>query len=211
MFGRFAKGLLAVAILLAAGLRAAHAGPVLLYDTEGDRVLYAEAADQPWYAASLTKMMTAYLVSENLVQNIDYERIAALLDPFAIRTFALATKYWTVAEKNTTSAGLTGLLLWNRLLWLAVGALIFLFACYKFDFTERRASQRKRVPEPLDEASASPHSAAIPAVMPAVTFHDAPWLKFAASTKIHLLGIVKSTGFIVILLAASRPRTSPTR
>jgi D-alanyl-D-alanine carboxypeptidase len=35
---------------------------VLLYDTEGDRVLYAEDADQPWYAASLTKMMTAYVV-----------------------------------------------------------------------------------------------------------------------------------------------------
>ena len=42
----------------------ASAGPVLLYDTEGDRVLYAEDADQPWFAASLTKMMTAYLVFE---------------------------------------------------------------------------------------------------------------------------------------------------
>ena len=61
---RYAQALIAIAALLAVGLSPAAAGPVLLYDTNGDRVLYSEAADQPWYAASLTKMMTAYLVFE---------------------------------------------------------------------------------------------------------------------------------------------------
>jgi D-alanyl-D-alanine carboxypeptidase len=41
---------------------AAAAGPVLLYDSTDGRVLYAEDADQPWFGASLTKMMTAYVV-----------------------------------------------------------------------------------------------------------------------------------------------------
>ncbi len=64
MFVRFAQAVIAIAALLAVGITPAAAGPVLLYDTNGDRVLYSEAADQPWYAASLTKMMTAYLVFE---------------------------------------------------------------------------------------------------------------------------------------------------
>ncbi len=42
----------------------ANAGTLLVYDASNGRVLYAEDADQPWYAASLTKMMTAYLVFE---------------------------------------------------------------------------------------------------------------------------------------------------
>jgi D-alanyl-D-alanine carboxypeptidase len=39
----------------------ASAGSALLFDTETGHVLYAEDADSPWYPASLTKMMTAYL------------------------------------------------------------------------------------------------------------------------------------------------------
>lgn len=64
MFGRVALGICTFALFLATGLSPLRAGPVLLYETGTDRVLYAEDADQPWYAASLTKMMTAYLVFE---------------------------------------------------------------------------------------------------------------------------------------------------
>jgi len=52
--------LAAAAILTAVG--PAHAGPALLYDASSSQVLYAEDADQPWYPASLTKLMTAYVV-----------------------------------------------------------------------------------------------------------------------------------------------------
>ena len=42
----------------------AAAGPALLYDATSRQVLYAEDADHPWFPASLTKLMTAYLVFE---------------------------------------------------------------------------------------------------------------------------------------------------
>lgn len=41
---------------------AANAGPSLVMDVGTGRVLYSEDAHEPWYPASLTKMMTAYLV-----------------------------------------------------------------------------------------------------------------------------------------------------
>jgi D-alanyl-D-alanine carboxypeptidase len=40
----------------------AAAGTALVFDFEDGHVLYAEDLDAPWYPASLTKMMTAYLV-----------------------------------------------------------------------------------------------------------------------------------------------------
>ena len=87
--------------------------------------------------------MTGYIVSDALTQNIEHEKVAALLDPFAIRTFTLFTKYWTVAEKNSISAGLSGLLLWNRLIWIGVGVAFLILAYYRFSFSERRSKVRR--------------------------------------------------------------------
>ena len=51
-------------VTLAAGAPGAVAGPVLLFEPATGQVLYAEEADQAWYPASLTKLMTAYLTFE---------------------------------------------------------------------------------------------------------------------------------------------------
>jgi D-alanyl-D-alanine carboxypeptidase len=42
------------------------AGPALLFDATDSKVLYAEDADHLWHPASLTKIMTAYIVFEAL-------------------------------------------------------------------------------------------------------------------------------------------------
>ncbi len=54
------------AVLLAWAYCAAPvaADSALLFDTDNGHVLYAEDPDSPWYPASLTKMMTAYLAFE---------------------------------------------------------------------------------------------------------------------------------------------------
>ncbi|MGE8943798.1 D-alanyl-D-alanine carboxypeptidase family protein [Leptospira interrogans] len=44
----------------------ASAGPTLLFDPANGKVLYAEDADDQWHPASLTKIMTAYIVFEAL-------------------------------------------------------------------------------------------------------------------------------------------------
>ena len=138
-------------------------------------------------------LLTGYGVSDALLSDIERERIAALLDPFAIRTFALATKYWTVAEKNSNSLGLSGLMLWNRLLWIGVGVLFLIFAYYRFSFAERRQKARK-----TKEAS---QPALAPVVLPTVTSRASSWEIYLSSVKIHLAGIFKGTVFIVVLAA----------
>jgi ABC-2 type transport system permease protein len=139
-------------------------------------------------------LLAGYVVADGLLSDLERERIAALLDPFGVRTFALATKYWTVAEKNSISVGLSGLLLWNRLLWIAVGVLFLIFAYYRFSFAERRQKARK--------TQAAPETAAPTlVVLPLVTARASSWEMYLSSVKIHLAGIFKGTVFIVVLLA----------
>lgn len=58
--GRIA--LTATLAALALCVQPAAAGSAMVFDFEDGHVLYAEDLDAPWYPASLTKMMTAYLV-----------------------------------------------------------------------------------------------------------------------------------------------------
>jgi D-alanyl-D-alanine carboxypeptidase len=55
-----------VASLAIAAPNIAGAGPALLIDAQSGKVLYAEDQDNQWYPASLTKIMTAYVVFETL-------------------------------------------------------------------------------------------------------------------------------------------------
>ena len=52
---------LGAALALACCTQPAGAGTAFVFDNEDGHVLYAEEPDAPWYPASLTKMMTAYL------------------------------------------------------------------------------------------------------------------------------------------------------
>ena len=45
---------------------ATSSSPALVFDASDGHVLWAENADQPWYPASLTKLMTAYVVFDQI-------------------------------------------------------------------------------------------------------------------------------------------------
>ncbi len=142
-------------------------------------------------------LLAGYGVAQALTTDIKNETLAALIDPFGVNTYQLATKYWTVADKNHLTIGYTGLLLWNRLIWLGVGALIFGFAYWRFSFSERRrAGKRARV-----EENGKVVAVAIPQAGLSFDAH-AHWQQFLSSTWLEFKGLVKSTVFIVIALAA---------
>ncbi len=54
----------ALLLIIAFSPRAAASGPALVFEAASGKVLYAEDADNQWYPASLTKLMTAYLAFE---------------------------------------------------------------------------------------------------------------------------------------------------
>jgi ABC-2 type transport system permease protein len=148
------------------------------------------------FIASLV-LFIGYGVGDYLLRDIRYEQIAALADPFGIRTLALVTKYWTVAEKNTVSAGFSGVMLWNRLLWIGVAVAIFVFAYFRFSFTEKRSKAKL-----VDPADAAP-PVATGRTLTTPQLHSAPWAKLLQSLKIHMRGMIFSVPFIVVMLAGA--------
>jgi len=64
--------------------------------------------------------------------DLQNENLAVLLDPFGVASLDLQTRYWTIVERNTLLPPLTGVVLLNRVLWLAVSALLLVVACVRF-------------------------------------------------------------------------------
>jgi hypothetical protein len=158
-------------------------------------VLFAVAV---WSRRESIAFIAAFLLFMGFVagnlqyRGLQFEHTAALLDPLGIRTLALVTKYWTVADKNTMSVGFNGFLLLNRLLWIGIGCAIFGVSYYRFSFAERRArhppAESHRLPVPDAVQSSAPHP----------QMARSPWPQLCGSFKIHFLGMAKSTFFIVI-------------
>jgi ABC-2 type transport system permease protein len=144
-------------------------------------------------------LLTGYGVAGALTQDIQHEQLAALLDPFGRRAFSFLTRYWTVSEKNTLSVGFDGLLLWNRLIWIGTGCLVFVAAYSRFSFAERRTKSKAVLSDGLKDLLAEP-APSVTLIRPHL--HDSLWPKFWGSFKIHFLGMMRSTFFVVIAVAS---------
>ncbi|AQG80631.1 ABC transporter permease/M1 family aminopeptidase [Spirosoma montaniterrae] len=71
-----------------------------------------------------------YFSGQALLSQIDNRDVAARLDIFGIRALSELTRYWPVAEQNYRLVPMEGILLENRLIWLAV-ALALLAITYR--------------------------------------------------------------------------------
>jgi ABC-type transport system involved in multi-copper enzyme maturation permease subunit len=78
--------------------------------------------------------------------NIEHQTLGALVDPFGLGALDLATRYWTPSDRNIQLPDLTGLLLGNRVLWIAMGGalLVAAFALFKPDREGFRLFRRRR-------------------------------------------------------------------
>ena len=75
-----------------------------------------------------------YNLGLQMMESWDNKELGAMLDPFGISTSEHFIRYWTVAERNSMSIPMTGIVLWNRLLWMGISLLLLLFTFWKFDF-----------------------------------------------------------------------------
>src|SRR4051794_35621681 len=146
-------------------------------------------------------LLVADIISGVLTQKLENEKLAALVDPFGNDAFGYMTKYWTVADRNGHALGLSGLLLWNRLLWVGVGLLVFAFCCWRFSFSERaaRAGRRK---EKQGESVPLISTPLIPVNVSLDFGAGARWKQLLASVRIEYRRLLKTVSFIVITCAA---------
>jgi hypothetical protein len=116
----------------------------------------------PVYIGSVL-VLIGWLIAQQLVRDADNRCLAALLDPFGSRALSVLTEYWTISERNLQLVPLEGVLLWNRLLWLGIGAVIVALCFWRFSFAEaavaRRGRRSKVVADPADNESADSDAA----------------------------------------------------
>ncbi|MBN8684288.1 MAG: ABC transporter permease [Chitinophagales bacterium] len=147
-------------------------------------------------------LLVGYIIAGNLLQDIKNETLGSLLDPFGFRAFSIATKYWTVEDKNTMALGFEGTVLLNRLLWMAVGIAALLIGYWRFDFSEKKSGSKKQKAAAKEEDLYGLKTlGAIPAVAPE-SGKMVAIRQFFSQFKTELRGMVRSTAFILLALLA---------
>jgi ABC-type transport system involved in multi-copper enzyme maturation permease subunit len=148
-----------------------------------------------------------WALSSDLASDLDNQYLASLLDPFGYASLNLATRYWTVVERNTALPPLIGSgssLLVNRLIWMGVGLLVFVAGTLAFNPARTARVQRKRARlAAAEEAAAAAVAVRTAAGVPAATkrFSAATsWLQFLQQARIEVSGVLKSVPFLVILV-----------
>jgi ABC-type transport system involved in multi-copper enzyme maturation permease subunit len=146
-------------------------------------------------------LFVAYSIAGHLLESLDREGLAAILDPFGLAAIGAATKYWTVAEKNSIVPVLGGTFIANRIIWIVVGLATFAIGAAFYGGEGRRGRMRRAAVEPgaaLPEVSAPrarPASPARRAFDP-----TARALQFAGQTRLETAAVLRSAPFIVIVL-----------
>jgi aminopeptidase N len=167
--------------------------PVLLVCGASFFALATATRSMMWTYLGAVAFLVLYVASTTLLRDPAYDQITALLDPFGIGALDLATKYWTAAERNSLLPPLRGVLLANRLLWLAVSAVMFVLAYRLFRF-EARGARMQQVPAESAELGVVRSA---PRRAPSEGAHA--WSAFAALTRFEMKSVFGSPGFLVLL------------
>jgi ABC-type transport system involved in multi-copper enzyme maturation permease subunit len=183
---------------VAIGLPALFANSVIVY------ALALLTRDQRIAYAGIIGLLVLYQVAAAMLGQLDYRVAAALVDPTGTATLAETMQYWTVFERNTELAPLAGLLLANRILWLAIGLALLVATYLKFDFVldARRARRRESgdgdsVALPLETRQAVVYTGRQPAIG-----YLTGWLQFRSRVAFEVRGVVRSVFFWVLVALA---------
>ncbi|NBW07372.1 MAG: aminopeptidase [Caulobacteraceae bacterium] len=148
-------------------------------------------------------ILIAYLIASTVLgSKPDFEHIMAWADPLGSSAYGLATKYWTPAEKNTINLPLTGVFLWNKLIWTAVGFGL-LAATYGFFQPTARGAKAGKADALRKAVAAAPAREPITGALPAASHGWASgWTRLRARTAFEMGLVFKSIAFGILMVFA---------
>ncbi|MBN8924407.1 MAG: hypothetical protein BGP10_08805 [Rhodanobacter sp. 68-29] len=143
-------------------------------------------------------------VANYLGRDLDNRYLAAMLDPFGGHTLQFVTRYWTADQTNHLLPALTGVLLFNRLLWLAVSLAMLAgsFLLFRTDREGLRLPRRKpRAEPPLLRPQAGTAVLALPRATLAGDWR-ARLVQLRAQWLFDTRGILQGAAFLVLMALA---------
>jgi ABC-2 type transport system permease protein len=168
-------------------------------------------------ATSLRSMMASYIGAVVLVmgyaittgivgQKIEYREAFARFELLGNGALREATRYWTQSELNSRLVDLSGALLINRVLAIALGLAFLGLTYWRFSMTERAPSKRKlkrlarRQSKEAKLAAVSPMSNGETIV--ARHAETSRWTQFVTRLRVEVRQVLTSPGLIVLSLFA---------
>lgn len=145
-------------------------------------------------------IIIAYTITGNLLSDLENVEVAAMSDPFAIRTYSVDTRYATTVEKNTQAIAFEGRILLNRSIWTAVGIGILALSFLSFNPQKNPSKKRKAKKQKAEVKEALRSVRGKPQV--ALAYDQSFGRHFRSFLKDAYTSIVKSTVFRILLAFA---------
>ena len=156
------------------------------------------------YLQGILFLSVFLMAAEFLVDNANptWSYLGALLDPLGLQTEKYLTKYWTIAEKNSLVVPFAGVMAYNRLLWLGVGALSLAVTFRFFPFSAEVVARKRFAQAPPGgptETEASSASFTLP--LGRMEFGPrARFAQFLGLTRLRAGNILTSVPFVILAL-----------
>jgi len=159
----------------------------------------------PVYIGSVI-CLVGFLAAQGLLRDMANKTLASMLDPFGVVATSQLTAYWSISERNTRMLPFDSLLLWNRLLWLAIGAAIIGVTAWRFRFAQEGASGRRRAAAVDDAADVvsvhlrrvEPHAVNGWRLLPRLV-----WLNFRETVRNVYFGVIAFAGVLFLIVTST--------
>lgn len=147
-------------------------------------------------------LMFAQGVLESLLSEPEHRTLAAILDPFGAAASNYYTQYWTPSEQNEMQLPIKEMIIYNRLLWLAISTFIFGLVYRFFTFSQDAISLTFRK-QKAERVTKTNFSGITKISLPKVSFDYSFAQNLKTTWRLSNLDfkyIVKSWAFISIIL-----------
>ena len=134
------------------------------------------------------------------VRNLEHLTLGALIDPFGLNAFQVATRYWSAQDRNTRLPEIAGVLLANRVIWIAIGGAMIAttLAFFRPDREGLRLWRRRRRVSEVQQVTSTNRTNVLPPVV-LRTDGAARWTQFLKLAWFDTRGVLGGVAFMVML------------
>lgn len=141
-----------------------------------------------------------YLTLTSSLDRPEFRTAMAWIEPFGLSAFGEVSRYWTPAERNTRLPDLSGVLLYNRLIWVGVAVLFLAAASLLYRPAARGAKPGKTEKlRALAEKAPAPTAPSGPLPSPSYGLASG-WAQLRKRTGFEMAFIFRSPAFAVLIV-----------